>query len=124
MEGNTLSIPTNATVPLTDVLRARVSNGRVAMPVRGSMYARLQHINAVPSLAGTEGYSFSRLQAIDSLLARISASREEITPEVKMDALEQKQVMLEEAARIIAEEIENGGSLYGPVEGMFLDMTA
>lgn len=103
MEGNALSIPTHATVPLTDVLRARVSNGRVAMPVQGAMYARLRHINAVPALGGTDGYSFSRLQAIDSLLARIENMRSEITPDVEKDPVEAQQLALEEVSRVIAE---------------------
>ena len=41
MEGSPVAIPTNSTIPLTDVVRAGISSGRIAMPVRGVLYARL-----------------------------------------------------------------------------------
>lgn len=132
MEGNVLSIPTNSTIPLTDVLRARISNGRVSLPVRGSTYARLQHISAVPSIGGNGGYSISRLQAIDSLLSRIEGMREAtqpqrseaITPDVRPDLLEEQQRLVDEATRRIVDDIESGRNRYGLAEGLLLDMTA
>ena len=124
MEGNGISIPTHATVPLTEVLRANVSGGRVAMPVRGSSFARLQHINAVPALSGSGGYPISRLQAIDSLLSRIASMQESATPDVDADPLARREELIEEAAMRIVEDIDNGGNGYGLAEGFLLDMTA
>ncbi len=126
MEGNTIPIRTNATIPITDLVRARLTEGRVALPVEGTAYARLDHINAVPSLPGGSGYSITRLQAIDSLLTRIANSRmEELTPDVAEDPVEYQEAVLEEAARLIARDIETGGYRYGvPSEGFLLDMTA
>lgn len=132
MEGSSIAIPTNSTIPLTDVVRARISTGRVAMPVRGSMYARLQHINAVPSFGGHGGYSISRLQAIDSLLSRIARMQErielpekkEITPATDIDPVEQQAQLLQEASRRIVDDIESGINRYGLAEGLLLDMTA
>jgi hypothetical protein len=124
VEGNGISIPTHATVPLTEVLRANVSGGRVAMPVRGSSYARLQHINAIPALSGSGGYPISRLQAIDSLLTRIANMQESATPDLDIDPLEQHQELMEEAALRIATDIQTGGNRYGLAEGFLLDMTA
>jgi hypothetical protein len=95
------------------------------MPVRGSAYARLEHINAVPSLPGDGGYSITRLQAIDALLTRMVNSQVELTPDIAKDPVEYQEAVLEEAARLIARDIETGGFRYGVFsEGFLLDMTA
>ncbi|MFP4211972.1 MAG: hypothetical protein ACLFR8_12055 [Alkalispirochaeta sp.] len=124
MEGSTFSIPTHATIPLTEVVRARITDARVPLPVQGSIYARLEHISAVPSHGRGGGYSFSRLQAIDAMLARIENLRKAATPDVAQDPVEQTQAIIEEAARRIAEDIEGGGNGFGFDRGFLLDMTA
>ncbi len=125
MEGNIISIRTNGTIPITDLVRARLSEGRVALPVEGTVYARLDHINAVPSPPGTGGYSISRLKAIDSLLTRIANMQQDLTPDTGKDPLEHQQSIMEEAARRIVEDIQSGSFRYGiPAEGLLLDMTA
>jgi hypothetical protein len=124
MEGSAISIPTHATIPLTEVMRARVTDARVPLPVQGSTYTRLEHISAVPSPGQGGGYSFSRLQAIDAMLARIENLRKATTPDVVQDPVEQTQEIIEEAARRIVEDIERGGNGFGFAQGFLLDMTA
>jgi hypothetical protein len=88
------------------------------------MYARLNHITAVPALSGSSGYSLSRLQVVDSMIARMAARQEAITPDVQPDPVEAQESMLEEISRQIVAEMDRPvhGSLYH--EGLVLDLTA
>lgn len=124
MSGAQATISHNLTVPLTDLVRAHVSDSRVTMPVRGPVYARLEHIAAVPASSSNGGYSLSRLQAIDSMLSRIARMQQELTPDVAQDPVDLQEAILEEAARRIVEEIRQGTPGAPQAQGLMLDMTA
>ncbi|MEX2443837.1 MAG: hypothetical protein WD492_09545 [Alkalispirochaeta sp.] len=122
MTSSQTPISQNLTVPLSDLVRARVSESRVAMPVRGAVYARLDHISGVPSRSPNAGYSLSRLRAIDSMITRIARMQEQLTPDVAADPVEQQEAVLEEAARQIAESIERQPAGYSAEDGFFVNM--
>ena len=118
------SISQNLTVPLSDVVRARVSESRVALPVRGTIYARLNHISAVPARCRDAGYSLSRLQAIDSMITRIARMQQQLTPDVPADPVERQEAILEEAARQIVEGFERQQANGASAQGLLLDLMA
>jgi hypothetical protein len=117
-------ISRNLTVPLTDLVRANVSGSRVALPVQGSVYARLNHISAVPARSSDAGYSLSRLRAIDSMIARIARAREAMVPDVAADPVEQKEAILEEVARLVEESLEAGPRGSMDPTGFVLNLVA
>lgn len=119
-----VGISQNLTVPLTDLVRAQVSQSRVSMPVRGPIYARLEHIAAVPASSSNGGYSLSRLQAIDSMLSRIARIQQELTPDVSPDPVDLQEAIMEEAARRIDDEIRQGSPGAPRTQGLMLDLTA
>lgn len=122
MTSSQTAISQNLTVPLSDLVRARISESRVAMPVRGGMYARLNHISGVPAGSPNAGYSLSRLRAIDTMITRIARMQEHVTPDVAADPVEQKEAILEEAARQIAESIGTQPAGYSAEEGFLINM--
>jgi hypothetical protein len=117
-------ITRNLTVPLTDLVRANVSGGRVALPVQGGVYARLNHISAVPAGSSDGGYSLSRLRAIDAMIARMARAREAMVPDVAADPVEQKEAILEEVARLVTESIEAGPRGSVDPTGFVLNLVA
>jgi hypothetical protein len=92
------------------------------MPVRGGVYARLNHISGIPAGSPNAGYSLSRLRAIDSMITRIARMQEQLTPDVPADPVEQKEAILEEAARQISESIEGNAGGYSAEEGFLVNM--
>ena len=124
MTSSPTSISQNLTVPLSDVVRARVSESRVAMPVRGALYARLNHISGIPANSSNGGYSLSRLRAIDTMITRIARMQERLTPDVSQDPVEHQETLIEEAARRIAESMENSTAGYAAEDGFLVNMIA
>ncbi len=63
------------TIPVGSVLRARVSSAPVTLPLRGNWtYARFRHLQGVPG-GGEDGYTLSRLRALDALIDRLAVAR-------------------------------------------------
>lgn len=122
MTSSQTSISQNLTVPLSDLVRARISESRVSLPVRGAVYARLNHISGVPAGSANAGYSLSRLRAIDSMISRIARMQGQLTPDVAPDPVEQQEAVLEEAARQIAESIGAQPVGYSAEEGFLVNM--
>lgn len=67
-------------VTLSSILRARYGNGPVSLPTRGGLYARLKHIQGVPS-RGEGGFTISRLRALDNLIERLTRLKKGQPPE-------------------------------------------
>ena len=61
-------------IPLTHLVKARFSTGKIALPVRKSqyLYSNLKHVTGIPA-AGREnsGYSLMKLKALDNLIERL-----------------------------------------------------
>lgn len=117
------SIPQNLTVPVSELVRARVSENPVALPVRGGIYARLNHISAVPARSSDAGYSLSRLRAIDSLISRIARMNQNPTPDVSVDPVEQQEQLLDEVARLLSEGAERAVAGAVPTDGLLIDLS-
>lgn len=60
-------------IPLTHLVRARFSAGKVALPVRKSqyLYSNLKHITGIPAGSRESGYSLTKLKALDNLIERL-----------------------------------------------------
>jgi hypothetical protein len=115
----------SGTIPFTDLIRAGISSQPLSMPVSGSGFTRLQHVTGIPSLRSDEGYSLTRLQALDALIARIRGSRddsEELT--MARDSLEEQQQLLEEMSLRIVRDMGHDNPLLGLSQGLIVDMTA
>ncbi|MFW5694158.1 MAG: hypothetical protein ACOCYB_03245 [Alkalispirochaeta sp.] len=124
MTSSHTAISQNLTVPLSDLVRARVSESRVAMPVRGAVYARLNHISGIPARSPNSGYSLSRLRAIDTMITRIARMQEQLTPDVSADPVEQQEALIEEAARQIVDSMEQSPAGSAAEEGFLVNMFA
>ncbi len=116
------SIPQNATIPLSELVRARISENPIAMPVRGGIYARLSHITAVPAHSGGGGYSLVRLRAIDSLIARMAQMQSGAPQPNEADPLEWQQRLIEETARSVVEEIDRSEAQAQLNAGLLVDV--
>lgn len=116
------SIPQNATIPLSELMRARISDNPIAMPVQGGIYARLSHITAVPANTGSGGYSLVRLRAIDSLIARM-AQMQANAPELgEYDLLERQQQLIDETARRVVDDIDRSEAQAQLNAGLLVDV--
>lgn len=63
----------NRTVPLTNVLRAQFSPGRIVLPVQNqAIYARFKHVQGIPAAGEGRGYSIARLRMLDNLIDRLT----------------------------------------------------
>ena len=61
------------TVPLSNLVRAQVSPGRIALPVQNqAIYARFKHVQGIPATAEGQGYSIARLRMLDNLIDRLT----------------------------------------------------
>lgn len=58
------------TVNLSSILRAQYSGAKLALPIDGGLYARLKHVQGIPS-GGSGGFSFTKLQMIDLMVERL-----------------------------------------------------
>lgn len=61
------------TVPVSNLIRARVSEGAIALPVNSTsaVYSNFKHIKGIPAAVDGTGYSISRLRALDNLIDRL-----------------------------------------------------
>lgn len=114
------SVPTHASVPVADVISARVSQSTLTLPVNGAVYTRMRHIEGIPAPGG--GYSLWRLQALDSLLERLSRAQAD---QIVNTSFEERYAdLMEEAARLIAEDNRRAQPLLGLSQGLLVDMLA
>jgi hypothetical protein len=62
-------------IPLTHLVKARFSPGKIALPVRKSqyLYSNLKHITGVPADRQAGGYSLIKLKALDNLIERLGS---------------------------------------------------
>lgn len=119
------SIIRNGTIPFSDLVRAGVSSRPVSMPVAGSGYARLEYVTGIPAARGDQGYSITRLKALDALIARIRGSQEEVaTPDLNSDPVEQQEKLMEALTLRIVEDIRQGRSDIALSRGFLVNMTA
>ena len=115
----------NGTIPFTDLIRAGISSQPLSVPLSGSGFARLQHVTGIPSSRTDEGYSLTRLQALDALIARIRGLRDDAEQyAVQLDALEDQQQLIEEMTLQIVRDIGNENPVLGLSQGLIVDMTA
>lgn len=60
-------------IQLANIVRARFAPGRISLPVApDTLYARFKHVQGVPTLGATPGYSVTKLQMLDSLVERLT----------------------------------------------------
>lgn len=126
MDAGTLSIPQNGTVPVADIVSARVSQNPITIPVNSGSITRLQNIIGLPHHGGG-GHSLSRLQAIDALISRIRGAQEHQQEHNQqhlesMSVVERHEHMLEEVAERIVHDVEAGRVIPGITEGLLLDI--
>lgn len=115
----------NGTIPFTDLVRAGVNSRPVSMPVAGTGYARLEHVTGIPAPRGDQGFSLTRLKALDALIARIRGSREEVaTPDVNGDLLERQEELIETIVLRIVDDLGRNHLDPGLSRGLLVDMTA
>ena len=68
----------HSSVPLVDILRPALSGGRIAVAVDHSApFANFRYVEGVPSAQDGTGYPMSKLQALDVLIGRLVAMRQE-----------------------------------------------
>mgnify|MGYP006293631975 CR=1 FL=1 len=92
-------------VTLSSILRARYSNGPVSLPTRGGVYARLKHIQGVPS-RGEGGFTISRLRALDNLIERLSRLKKGDAPEAGRSAgAQQVDQQIEKLSKQLRQEL-------------------
>jgi hypothetical protein len=62
-------------IPLTHLVKARFSPGKIALPVRNSqyLYSNLKHITGIPAGRQAGGYSLIKLKALDNLIERLGS---------------------------------------------------
>jgi len=66
------------TVQLSSIIRAQYSPAKISLPVDSMLYARLKHVQGVPTeglgvdAKGSSGYSLSKLQMIDLMIERLT----------------------------------------------------
>ena len=72
MEIGTLSV--NRNIPVTHIVKARYSPGKIALPVKNSqfLYSNFKHVSGIPAVYSQgEGYSLTKLRALDNLIERL-----------------------------------------------------
>lgn len=62
---------------LVSILRAQYSSGKISLPLDGGLYARLKHVQGIPSHTGRAGFSLTKLQMIDLMVDRLVRLRGE-----------------------------------------------
>ena len=73
MIDTSLQASVNRTIPISNLLRARFSPGRIALPVRNqAIYARFKYVQGVPASMEGQGFSISRLRMLDNLIDRLT----------------------------------------------------
>jgi hypothetical protein len=71
------SVSTPRAIHVSKIIRARHSDGRIAVPVlrNQAYYARFKHVRGIPSTQDGVGYSLSKLRVLDILIDRLSAAK-------------------------------------------------
>jgi hypothetical protein len=106
-------------VPVHNIMRARLSNSRISLPVnRHVMYARFKHIQGVPAHEEGAGLSVSRLRVLDTMIDRLIAARKGDTlniGEIAEDSAEEMIRRVENELRSALQKLEVGpnGAGYG-----------
>jgi len=120
------SISSLTTVPVSNLLRALVSETSIALPVDSSqyLYSNFKHIRGIPAPGNSTGYSLSRLKAVDNLIDRLqmlkgteSAGRSLVpeTKETEPTALDRR---LDTLRRQLNETLNSRISLFRGFEGL------
>jgi hypothetical protein len=117
-------------VPVSNLIRAQFSSGKITLPLRGNLYTSFTHVKGVPS-RDAGAYSLSKLQLIDVMVDRLvrlrsdeSLSLESLTSEPTSDT------QIQELAAQLAQELDRArvGSMSftaGTVEtGLYLNAVA
>ena len=114
MEG-AIQVEFNRTIHPSSVVRARYAPGRIVLPVAGGVFARFEHISAVPAPAGTPGYSVSRIRAINALIERLDRLGES-SPFTESGVVggEAAQVAMARMAETIQDRIRHTPAPYAP----------
>lgn len=121
------------TIPITNLLRAQFSPGRIALPVQNqAIYARFKHVQGVPSTAEGQGFSMARLRMLDNLIDRLTRLEGSRGEWVQPDSGGEVEGLIEEYAARLHRAVEtseaSGYSLgYGSGAnelGTLLDMVA
>ncbi|MDR1894214.1 MAG: hypothetical protein LBQ61_05925 [Spirochaetales bacterium] len=76
------------TVPVSNIVSARVSQGAIALPVESAhyLYSHLKNIRGYAAPPNSSGYSLSRLRALDNLIERLKELGVEPVPAGKEDS--------------------------------------
>ena len=121
MNSEQATIRNSYTPPLSDIVRANVSHSRVALPVRGALYARLNHIAAVPARANENAYSLSRLRVIDSMISRM---QNELLPAPNENPVEFQERFLQQVAEKVTEMVDRSQEAGATLTGFLVDLLA
>ena len=67
------SISGLSVVPVTNLVRAWVSEGSIALPVESTqyLYSNFKHVRGIPAPGNSSGYSLAKLRALDNLIERL-----------------------------------------------------
>lgn len=93
-------------VTLSSILRARYGNGPVSLPTRGGVYARLKHIQGIPS-RGEGGFTISRLRALDNLIDRLTRLKGMAPEAGKSASAQQVDRRIEDLSKQLRQELAN-----------------
>ncbi|MFP4301530.1 MAG: hypothetical protein ACLFPW_09910 [Spirochaetaceae bacterium] len=91
-------------VTLSSILRARYGNGPVSLPTRGGVYARLKHIQGIPS-RGDGGFTVSRLRALDNLIDRLTRLKGMAPETSKSASAQQVDRQIEDLSKQLRQEL-------------------
>jgi hypothetical protein len=58
-------------IPITNIIKARVSPGRIAVPIRRQLPAIYKHVAGIPSHRKGEGLPLEKIRALDNLIDRL-----------------------------------------------------
>lgn len=115
------TVPSNVTVPISDLIRARVASQRLTMPVQGAGTMMLEHITAVPALGEGGGYSVNRLQALDRLIGRIQGTMADKPEFEDLSEVEKQEQVIEELVNRIVEDSRREIPQLGMYQGLVMD---
>ncbi len=127
------TINLSRTIPLTQIVRAQYSPGKIGLPVqRGHyLYSSFNHVYGVPSPADNVGYTISKLRALDNLIERLQSSGMKIPGIESMAGHEmtpaQVDIMINLAAtnlhKAAAQNPGTGYAAVGVETGLVVNMT-
>lgn len=58
-------------IPITNIIKAKVSPGRISVPIRTQLPAIYKHVAGFPSLRKGEGLPIDKIRALDNLIDRL-----------------------------------------------------